>query len=154
MSADQITPPRDDMQQGPEQPTILFYRHEGLVVTNRYFAVDGQRYGIEHLTDLMQAKGSLHPVVVAGLVTAAVEAVVLIPLASILEQPLVWLLTVAALAVPCLVATICAVRWPARWRLFGQYGERMIPLYATRDHLEFNKACRALQRALEADRRG
>jgi hypothetical protein len=154
MSADQITPPRDDTRETPEKPAILFYRHEGLVVTNRFFAVDGHRYGIEHLTDLMQAKGSLHPVVVAGLITATVEAIVLIPLASVLEQPLVWLFTAAALAVPCLVATICAVRWPPRWRLFGQYRGRTIPLYATRDHLEFNKACRALQRALEADRRG
>jgi hypothetical protein len=30
----------------------------------------------------------------------------------------------------------------------------MISLYATRDHFEFGKACRALQRAIEADRSG
>jgi hypothetical protein len=154
MSADQITPPRDDTRELPQPPTILYYRHEGLVVTNRFFAVDGHRYGISHLTDLMQGKGSAHPGVVAGIVTAAVEAVVLIPLSSVLQQPLVWFLTATALAVPSLVAIICAVRWPPRLELFGRYRGRMISLYVTRDHLEFGKACRALQRAIEADRDG
>jgi hypothetical protein len=154
MSADQITSPRDGTRELPEQPTVLFYRRDGLVVTNRFFAVDGRRYGISHLTDLMQGKGSVHPGVVAGIVTAAVEAVVLIPLASVLQQPLVWLLTVTALMVPSLVAIICAVRWPPRWELFGRYRGRMISLYATRDHFEFGKACRALQRAIESDRSG
>ena len=154
MSADQISSPRDDTRELPDQPTILYYRHDGLVVTNRFFAVDGRRYGISHLTDLMQGTGPVHPGVVAGIVTAAIEAVVLIPLASMLRQPLVWLLTVTALIVPSLVAIICAVRWPPRWELFGRYRGRMISLYATRDHFEFGKACRALQRAIEADRSG
>jgi len=152
MSADQIISPRDDTREYPEQRTILYYRHDGLVVTNRYFAVDGHRYGISHLTDLMQAKGSVHPGVVAGIVTAALEAVVLTPLASVVEQALVWVLAVTALLVPCLIAAVCAVRWPPRWELYGTYQGRTIRLYATRDHYEFGKACRALQRAIEADR--
>ena len=154
MSADQIISPRGDAHETPEQPTILFYRRDGLVVTNRYFAVDGRRYGTAHLTDLMQAKGPVHPGVVAGIVTAAVEAVVLIPLASVLAQPLIWLLAVTALVVPGLVAIICAVRWPPRWTLYGRYQGHTISLYATRDHFEFGKASRALQRATEADRSG
>jgi hypothetical protein len=154
MSADQITSPRGDTREHPEQRTILYYRHDGLVVTNRFIAVDGHRYGISHVTDLMQAKGSIHPGVIAGIVTAAVEAVVLTPLATVVELPLVWALAATALLVPCLIAVVCAVRWPPRLELYATFQGRTIRLYVTRDHYEFGKASRALQRAIEADRSG
>ena len=154
MSADQIISSRDGTSEQPQRPTIVFYRHDGLLVTSRFVAIDGYRYAISHLNDLTPAKGSIHPGVVAGIVTAAVEAAILTPLASALHRPLAWFLAVTALLVPCLVAVVCAVRWPPRWDLYIRYRGRMVTVYSTRDHLEFGKVHRAVIRALEAHRSG
>jgi len=151
MSADQIISSPDGIREHP-RPTILHYRRDGLVVTNRYVSIDGDRYAISHLTDLMRVKGGAHRGVAAGFITAAAGAAVLAGLASAIQRPFVWALVAVALIVPSIAGIVCAVRWPPRWELYGRYQDRTLPLFASRDHLEFGKVHRALMRAIEADR--
>ena len=51
---------------------------------------------------------------------------------------------------PCLVALICAVRWPAEFGLIARYRGRDVTLFTTRDAHEFGLVTRALRRAVGA----
>jgi hypothetical protein len=132
------------------QPAVSYYRQRGVIVTNHYFCAGGYRYEVAQLSGLMRTRGSLHPGVIIGLVTTVAEAIVIVPLVSVVGAPVAWLLTFAALLVPCAVGYVCARRWPAQYELLATYRGREVTLFATRDEREFGQVTRALQRAAEA----
>lgn len=151
MSADRFPAPEQPIDPTPRfRPTISYYRQRGVIVTNHFFCADGYRYEVAHLRDLMRTRGSLHPGVIVGLVTAIAEAVVIVPLVSAVGAPITWLLMIPALLVPCAVGYVCARRWPAQYELIATYRGREVTLFTCRDEREFGQVTRALQRAVEA----
>jgi hypothetical protein len=132
------------------RPAVSYYRQRGVIVTNHYFCASGYRYEIAHLSHLMRTRGSLHPGVIVGMVTAVAEAAVIVPLVSVVRALVAWLMTFAALLVPCLVGYVCAHRWPPQYELLATYRGREVTLFTTADEREFGQVSRALQRAVEA----
>ena len=150
MSADRIPSPRHARPEPPPSPAIVFYNHRDVVVTSRCFANGALRYDIADLDEFMHARGSTHPGTVIGLVIAAAEAALLIPLVGVLRAPVTWGLATVALLVPCVVAAVCARRWPPRQELVARYRGRRVTLLATTSEREFGQVARALRRAVEA----
>jgi len=132
------------------RPERVHYRHNGVEVTSRYMTVRGDRYEIDELAEIMLTRGTWHPGVKIGAATAVVEAAVFAPLAGVVTTPVMWLIAAVALSVPCLVALICAVRWPAEFGLIARYRGREVTLFTTRDAHEFGLVTRALRRAVGA----
>jgi hypothetical protein len=150
MSADGFPMPEPATTEPPRPRTTMLYRHNGTIVTSHYFTCGGYRYEVSQLTGLMRTRGSTHPGVLIGLIIAVAEAVVIVPLVSLLRAPLAWASVVAALLVPCLVGYVCARRWPPQRELLATYRGHDVILFTTRDEREFGQVTRALQRAIEA----
>src|SRR5256885_12035370 len=109
----------------------FFYHQRGVEVTTRYLTVGPDRFELAELGDVMQARGPQHPGVKVGAATAVAEAAVVAPLVGVVQGPVVWLVGVVALLVPCAVGLICAVRWPAEFGLIGLYRGRAVTLFYT-----------------------
>jgi hypothetical protein len=152
MSANQLTPPVDTEPTPTTPRTLLFYRQDGVVVTSRHFTIGGQHYELEHLTDLRLSKKRRHPGVTGGIVFALVDVAVLLPLAVVMEAPLVLALAAATCVLSVLVAVACATAGRPRRELVGRYQGGPVTLFSTRDQLEFGKVTRALMRAMETAR--
>jgi hypothetical protein len=153
MSAERIPQLSDDPPNPPRRPVTLYYRRNGVQVTSRHLSVGGERYELAELTEITRTRGTVHPGVVVGLVTAGAEAVILAPLGQVMGMvgvPVAWLLAGIALLIPCVVGFVCARRWPAEYELIGWYRGHQLALFATRDEREFGQVTRALCRALEA----
>jgi hypothetical protein len=127
----------------------FFYHQRGVEVTTRHLTVGPDRYELAELADIMQTRGAQHPGVKVGAATAIAEAAIVAPLVGVVQGPVVWLVAVVALLVPCAVGLICAVRWPAQFRLIARYRGREITLFVTRDETEFGQVSRAIRRAIE-----
>lgn len=149
MTGNRIPPPRTATADLPPRPAI-YYRQHGILVTSQHFAARGFRYDIAELTDLAQAKGSLHPGLAIGFVIAGAEAALTAPLASAFHSPIAWGVAIGALLIPCLVGIVCAWRWPPQRELRARYRGRQVALFSTRNELDFHQVVRALQRAVEA----
>ena len=67
---------------------------------------------------------------------------------DILAAPMIMLVGIIALSVPCLVGVICAIRWPAEFGLIARYRGQDVTLFTTRDAHEFGLVTRALRRAV------
>jgi len=132
------------------RPDRVHYRHNGVEVTSRNLTVGADRYEIDELADIMLTRGRWHPGVKIGAATAVVETAVFAPLVGVITVPVMWLVAAVALSVPCLVALICAVRWPAEFGLIARYRGRDVTLFTTRDAHEFGLVTRALRRAVGA----
>ena len=128
----------------------FFYHQRGVEVTTRHLTVGPDRYDLAELADIMQSRGRQHPGIKVGAATAVAEAAIVAPVVGVAQGPVVWLVAVVALVIPCAVGLICAVRWPAEFALTGRYRGRQITLFVTRDETEFGQVSRALQRATEA----
>jgi hypothetical protein len=128
----------------------FFYHQRGVEVTTRHLTVGPDRYELAELADIMQTRGAQHPGVKVGAATAVAEAAIVAPLVGVMQGPVVWLVAVVALLVPCAVGLICAVRWPAEFTLIGRYRGREITLFVTRDEREFGQVSRAVRRAIES----
>jgi hypothetical protein len=150
MSADRFPTPEPAAAEPRRQPSVSYYRQNGIVVTSQFFSAGGYRYEITSLAGLMRARGSLHPGVVIGMVTAVAEAVIIVPLVSVVRAPVAWLVSFAALLIPCVIGYICARRWPPQYELLATYRGREVTLFTSRDEREFGQVTRAVQRALEA----
>jgi len=150
MSADRVPQHPGGLPDPPRRQTILFYRQRGVIVTSRYVTVGDVRYELDELAELMHGRGSIHPGVMVGMVTAVAEAVIVAPLVGAAGAPKAWLLAVVALMVPCLVGLVCAQRWPAQYELLARYRGRQILLFASRNQTEFGQVARAVRKALEA----
>jgi hypothetical protein len=131
-------------------PERIRYRHNGVEVTTRRLIIGRDRYEIDELADLAVTRGSMHLGAKFGVATAVGEAVLLVPLTAVLASPVVWLVGVAAFLVPATVGLVCALRWPAEFRLHGRYRGRDVTLYITRNAREFGQITRALIRSTEA----
>lgn len=127
----------------------FFYHQRGVEVTTRHVTVGPDRYELAELADIMQTRGPQHPGVKVGAATAVAEAAIVAPLVGVVQGPVVWLVAVVALLVPCAVGLICAVRWPAQFGLIARYRGREITLFVTRDETEFGQVSRAIRRAIE-----
>jgi Family of unknown function (DUF6232) len=135
------------------RPTIVYYRSDRLLITNRYLVGGARRYEMAELGDLQLARGNTHPGAVVGLVIAVAEGAFVAPFAGLIHSPAAWLTVAVALAVPCLVGLYCARRWPAQLELIADYRGRQVLLFATRDAVEFGKVTRSAQRAARAQYR-
>jgi hypothetical protein len=150
MSADQIPTPDPTITAPARSRMVTHYRQNGIVVTSHYFSAGGYRYEMAQLTGLMRTRGAIHPGVMVGLVTTVTEAVIIVPLVSVLRTPVAWLVTFAALLVPCLIGYVCQRRWPAQYELLATYRGREVTLFVTRNEREFGQVARSVQRAMEA----
>jgi hypothetical protein len=146
MSADRVQPARFE-EPGPQ---IVYFRQPGILVTSRQVSVGPHRYQVGQLAELMQARGSVHPGAIVGLVIAVAEAPLVALLVGVLQAPLAGLLAVPALLIPCLVGLVCARRWPAQYELLAWYRGGQVSLFTTRSEREFGQVSRAIRRAMEA----
>jgi hypothetical protein len=146
MSADQLSPER---RRG-NAPILWYYRNGEVAVTSRSLLVGTERYAIAELTDLMRARGPMHPGVTIGAATAAIQAPLLLPLAVVSKSALVWVAAVVLLVIPGVIAFICAKRRPPKQELIARYQGREVILFASRDEREFGQVSRAVWRAVEA----
>lgn len=128
---------------------ITYYDRNGIVVTNRSVTSGPYRYELSQLRDLRRARGTIHPGVVIGLVTAVAEAVCVAPFVGLFHAPAAWLAVVVALSIPCFVCVFCAHRWPAQYELLADYRGRQVVLHVTRDEREFGQVARSVRRARE-----
>ncbi|WP_117209327.1 DUF6232 family protein [Allorhizocola rhizosphaerae] len=132
-------------------PETLHYRHNGVVVTSRYFAVGPARYNVSDLSDLSTAQGSNHPGVMAGVFAATGLLLVIVPM-LIMHRFVALAVTVPMLLVAGLTSYVSARRWPAQKEIIVRYRGRLVTIFKTRDAREFGQVARALQRAVEAAR--
>jgi hypothetical protein len=128
----------------------LYYRHGEVAVTSRTFYRGVDRYPIADLSDLMRARGSIHPGVTFSIVIAVVQAPLVVLVAGLIHSPYAWAAAVVVLVVPFVVAAICARRWPPRQELLARYRGRDVRLFSSRDEREFGQVARAVGRAIEA----
>ena len=137
-----------------QRPEIYYYQHNGTTVTSRYFTTPSARYLVRDLTRFAQSQRDAESGLRAGLVTAAVELVIVLPSLSILNPSVGFALIVPALVIPFLVAFAYARRRPAEFELLANYrGRQQVTLFVTTDQQQFGQVARALMRAAEAVQR-
>lgn len=129
---------------------VVYYRHDDIVVTSRYFTTDYTEYQVRELSRLERSERSPHPGVRLGLAFAVVGAVVAIPVLLVLDSLAGLAISVPFLLIPCLTSYVCATRWPVEMELMARYRGRHVVLLRTSDRRKFGQVARALIRAQEA----
>jgi hypothetical protein len=132
-----------------DDDTIL-YRWQGLLVTERWFCSHGQRYPLE---DLYHITWRLGPVQAGRrravrMITATTAAAAL-ALSVALPSLLAGLGTSLSLVLAGAGVGLSLRRWPRPLLLCASYRGLPVVLFASTDHVEFRKVCRALRRAVE-----
>ncbi len=150
MSAHHVQRPEDLGADRFRHTVVVFYRRNGLLITDRQVVHGTTRYDVAELTGAVQATGPLHPGARAGALIGAANGVVLGTSATAVGSAAIWFLTVVAVLVPWGVAAAYALRWPRELRLLVDHRGRQVTLLRTRDSTEFGQVARALQRAMEA----
>jgi hypothetical protein len=144
MSADQISSRYNRL--------VWYYRQGEIAVTNRFFHVGNERFAIADLTDLMRARGPVHPGALIGAAIAVVQAPIVASLFGLVRSPLVWVAAVVVLVIPIIVALACAKRWPPRQELLARYRGAEVTLFISRDSHQFGQIARAVGRAVSQAR--
>jgi Family of unknown function (DUF6232) len=132
------------------RPEIYFYRHNGTTITSRYFTTPSGRYLIRDLKRFARSQREAESGLKVGLITAAVELVIVLPALTIVEPSVAFALIVPALVIPFLVAFAYGKRHPAEFELLALYRGYQVILFATSDQQQFGQVARALLRAAEA----
>lgn len=136
-----------------QRPEIYYYQHNGTTVTSRYFTTPSARYLVRDLTRFAQSQRAAESGLKIGLITVAVELVIVLPALSILSPSVGLALVVPALVIPFLVAFAFTRLRPAEFELIANYrGHQQVTLFVTADQQEFGQVARALMRAAEAAR--
>ena len=151
MNADRISSRQSSPDPTPG-PATRFYRERDIEVTSRWFRAGGRQYEIVQLSNLTQALGSVHPGVTVGMVIAVADAALAVFVAGLTRSILALVIGLVAMSVPCVVALVCARRWPPRMELWADYRGSMVNLFSTRDEREYGQVSRALRRAVESHR--
>jgi hypothetical protein len=136
----------------PSHPVddAVLYHWEGLLITERWFCAQGQRYRLRDLYHITWRPG---PVQVGrrralrtiGATTAAVAFALIVALPSLaagLGASLSLVLAGAGVG-------LSLRHWPRPLLLCASYRGLPVVLFASTDHIEFRKVCRALRRAVE-----
>jgi hypothetical protein len=134
-----------------QRPEIYFYRHNGTTISSRYFTTPTGRYLVRDLTRFAQSQRAAESGLKAGLITAALELVIVLPALSILSPSVGLALIVPALVIPFIAAFVYARLRPAEFELIANYrGHQQVTLFVTADHQQFGQVARALMRAAES----
>lgn len=133
------------------RPEIYYYRHNGTTVTSRYISTPSSRY---HLRDLTRFELSQRPAgdsgLKVGLVAAALELVVVVPVLTFIEPSTGLALVLPAMLVPLLAGYFYGKRRPGVLELVALYRGQPVTLYASADQDQFGRVTRAVRRAVEA----
>ena len=140
-------PPTVPPTRGPE---IYYYHRNGTTVTSHYFTTPSARYHMRHLKRFAQSHREADSGLKAGLITAALELVIVLPALSILNPSVGYALIVPALVFPFIVAFAFAKRRPVQYELLAVYRGYQVILFVTSDQQQFGQVARALLRAAEA----
>jgi hypothetical protein len=130
-------------------PRTTHYRHDGVVITDRFFDNGFERFDIGALSNLTRWQSTQHRGVSIGITIAAAELMVIVPMLIALRSLVAVAIALPALLIPCLVSVICARRWPVRRELIARYRGREVTLFVTTDEHRFGQVARALMRVLE-----
>jgi len=133
-----------------QRPEIYFYRQNGTTITSRYVTTPDARYPMRELTRFAQSQREAGSGLMVGLITAAVELVIVLPTLTILNPSIGFALIVPALVVPFLAAHFYGKRRPAVLELLANHRGQQVTLFATSDQQLFGQVARALMRAAEA----
>ena len=129
---------------------VVLYRWRGLLVTERWFRAEGQWYPLNELYHITFRPG---PVQVgrrrAFRVISATTAAVAVALMVALPALLAGLGTSLSLMLAGAGVGLSLRRWPRPLMLCASYRGLPVVLFASTDHIEFHKVCRALRRAVE-----
>jgi hypothetical protein len=132
------------------RPEIHYYRFDGTVVTSRYFANAAARYRIRDLTGFAQSQRPAESRTRVGLLTAAVECVILMPVLVILRPALGIPLVAAAMLVPVGAGYLHGRRRPPVLELIAYHRGQPVMLFASTNRQQFGQVARAVVRAIEA----
>jgi hypothetical protein len=127
----------------------LHYRHDGIVVTNRYFTAGAARYRMNELSDLAQSHVPAHPAVAMGVAVAAVGVAVVVPALMLERTVLAIVIAVPVFVGAGVVSLVSARRRPVYRELVARHRGRLVTLFATTDAHQFGQVSRALLRAFE-----
>jgi Family of unknown function (DUF6232) len=133
-----------------QRPEIYFYRHNGTTITSRSFTTPNARYQMRDLTRFAQSQREAESGLMIGLITAAIELVIVLPTMTILSRSIGFALIVPALVVPFLAAYFYGKRRPPMLELLAHHRGQQVTLFTTSDQQLFGQVARALMRAAEA----
>lgn len=132
------------------RPEFHYYRLDGIVVTSRYFVNPAARYRIRDLTRVAQSQRPAESGARIGLLTAAVECVILLPALLALRPAVGIPLLVPATLVPVAAGYLHGRRRPPVLELIACHRGQPVTLFASTNRQRFGQVARAVVRALEA----
>jgi hypothetical protein len=144
--------PSNPLRTGPirTDDDVVLYRWQGLLVTERWFRAEGQWYPLHELYHITLRPGPVQPgrrraFRVISAATAAVALALMVALPSLLAG----LGTSLSLMLAGAGVGLSLRRWPRPLMLCASYRGLPVVLFASTDHIEFHKVCRALRRGVE-----
>jgi hypothetical protein len=128
----------------------ILYRWQGLLVTERWLRAEGQWYPLTELYHMTCRLGPVQPgrrraFRMISATTAAVALALMVALPSLLAG----LGTSLSLMLAGAGVGLSLRRWPRPLMLCASFRGLPVVLFASTDHIEFHKVCRALRRAIE-----
>ena len=131
----------------------LFFRGNGVLITNSCVQVNGTWHPIDNLTELSEGRGPTGPVpvrlaVVAGAVTLA-DIMMMMAVGTSAAQVLIGGLAVVLVTT---LGAVAMVWWRSRpYELWVRCRGEQFMIYTHRDPVEFHKFQRALWRAMNGE---
>jgi uncharacterized protein DUF6232 len=145
-----FTHPPDD--RGPQGAGRIYYRRDGIVVTDRHLATPEGRYPITELHDPRTTRGPFAPAIVisagaAGLLLIA--AIVMVGSGSFKDATTACAVVVVGIVPLAVAGTAWRLR-PRAYELWAEYHGAPRLLLHTTDATQYGQICRAFIRAREA----
>jgi len=135
----------------------IYYRAPDVVVTSELFVVRRGslpgRFAIHDLRDVCIAPGQPEGVRLSVVVPPAAAALVAAAAVSAAGGVLVGVAIAISAAGAGMACAVVQQHRPREWELHATYRDRQVRLYASTDARVFHQVSRALQRAMENDRR-
>ena len=134
---------------------VVYYPGPRVIVTSHYIENAEGRYAIRDLGAVDRVLEGAYPAVSVALICGAIELGIAVPLALALRDGAAIMLAAGILiAIGVAAALIADGRRNPRWMaLRAVHRGRMITLFRSRKHEEFEQVRRAVIRAVEANRR-
>ena len=131
---------------------IIYYRGPRIIVTSRFIENAASRYPVRELDDFRRVLRNSHSARNAALVCGAVEWGIAAPLAAVTYGSMILMLAGALTATGIVVAHVADGRRNPRWmELRAAHGGRVVTIFSSPTHREFEQVRRAVIRAAAAN---
>lgn len=128
----------------------VFYRWQDVLVSERWFSESGHWYPVGELRQVTCRPGPIHVARRrASWVIGPTTALISLSLMVALPPPVAVLGAGLCVMVAAAAVWLARGRWPRPMLLCARYRGLPVVLFASTDHIEFRKLCRAMRRAVE-----